>query len=67
MPDPERWLKKRERTKVEGRNRRGKKEGMGAGATQGAAVSDVKTTATGAGFNPTGPAATSVKKGKKGR
>lgn len=48
MPDPERWLKKRERTKVEGR-RRGKKEGMGAGATQGVAIPESRSERTSGG------------------
>jgi len=44
-PDPERWLKKRERTKTEsGRKRKGGKEGMGAGATQGSAPVPEKST-----------------------
>ncbi|KAG8899089.1 hypothetical protein FRB99_006940 [Tulasnella sp. 403] len=40
MPDPERWLKKRERTAIQGRRGKkgGRKEGMGVGATQGTAV-----------------------------
>lgn len=58
MPDPERWLKKRERTKVEGRGGRRKKEGMGAGATQGVTVSDAQ---------PPVSSKPVAKKGKKGR
>lgn len=63
MPDPERWLKKRERTRVEGRGRKGKtREGMGVGATQGSAVTEVKGSSN-APSNPSGH----PKKGKKGR
>ncbi|KAF9517637.1 hypothetical protein BS47DRAFT_1290620 [Hydnum rufescens UP504] len=63
MPDPERWLKKRERTRVEGRGRKGKtREGMGVGATQGSAVSDIKITS-----NTPSNASGHAKKGKKGR
>jgi signal recognition particle subunit SRP72 len=41
LPDPERWLKKRERTKTqEGRGKKGKKAGMGLGATQGSTMGD---------------------------
>lgn len=70
LPDPERWLKKRERTSTTrhegGRRRKG--AGMGVGATQGAAVNDpipsssVKT-ASGSGASSTGQS----KKGKKGK
>jgi signal recognition particle subunit SRP72 len=62
-PDPERWIKKRERTRVETRGgKRGgkKKEGMGAGATQGSSVGEF-TDAAVSGHVPSG------KKGKKGR
>jgi len=59
IPDPERWLKKRERTKVEGRWKKGKKEGMGAGATQGATVPEPKSERTSSGGGGGG------KKGKK--
>ena len=76
LPDPERWLKKRERSHFYGRHgrrraaRRGK-EGMGLGATQGMALPAERPTssagshtgaATGSGSRP------SVgKKAKKGR
>jgi len=70
MPDPERWLKKRERTKVEGRGgRKGRrKDGMGVGATQGVALpaerERVSTpTPSGGGAAARGGG----KKGKKGR
>ncbi|KAG9050828.1 hypothetical protein FS837_001938 [Tulasnella sp. UAMH 9824] len=72
MPDPERWLKKRERTTVQGGHRGGKKgrkkEGMGAGSTQGLALPAEKERATSSG--PTGGSGSrggGGKKGKKGR
>ncbi|KAG8997810.1 hypothetical protein FRB90_012428 [Tulasnella sp. 427] len=76
MPDPERWLKKRERTTVHGGGGRGgkkgrKKEGMGVGATQGLALPAEKERATSSG--PTGGSGSTSarggggKKGKKGR
>lgn len=75
MPDPERWLKKRERMAVQGGGRGGKKgrrkEGMGAGATQGLALPAEKERATSSG--PTGGSVSTSsrggggKKGKKGR
>jgi len=37
-PDPERWLKKRDRTRDVRKTKKGKKEGMGAGSTQGVIV-----------------------------
>ncbi|KDQ20132.1 hypothetical protein BOTBODRAFT_51471 [Botryobasidium botryosum FD-172 SS1] len=72
MPDPERWLKKRDRTRVQaGKKGRGRKDhhNFGAGATQGS-VADDRGTASGGGV------VTNVnvkagggggKKGKKGR
>ncbi|KAG8896267.1 hypothetical protein FRC01_011915, partial [Tulasnella sp. 417] len=76
MPDAERWLKKRERTIVQGGGGRGgkkgrRKEGMGAGATQGLALPAEKERATSSG--PTGGSVSTSsrggggKKGKKGR
>jgi len=66
-PDPERWLKKRERTsthRYDGRRKGHRGAGMGIGATQGSAVPDpiptgsAKTTSGGGGQG---------KKGKKGK
>lgn len=70
FPDPERWLKKRERTST-GRHdgaRRRKNAGMGVGATQGSSVADPTPASNtkgggGSGANPTGQ----TKKGKKGK
>ncbi|KAG8952443.1 hypothetical protein FRC04_004503 [Tulasnella sp. 424] len=75
MPDPERWLKKRERTTVQGGGRGGKKgrrkEGMGVGATQGLALPAEKERATSSGPTggsvPTSSRGGGGKKGKKGR
>ncbi|KZO90590.1 hypothetical protein CALVIDRAFT_390160 [Calocera viscosa TUFC12733] len=55
LPDPERWLKKRDRTRDVRRTKKGKKEGMGAGATQGVVV----------GAAPTPPATGGTGGGKK--
>ena len=47
LPDPERWLKKRERTsthRYDGRRRGQRGAGMGIGATQGSTVLDPTTT-----------------------
>jgi len=64
-PDPERWLKKRERTSThrhDGR-KRGHKAGMGIGATQGSAVSDPIPASN---VRPTSGGG-QAKKGKKGK
>lgn len=67
MPDPERWLKKKERTKVESRGgKKRRKEGMGTGATQGAAVPAERERPPPATSNPSSGGAKG-KKGKKGR
>jgi len=61
MPDPERWLKKKERTRVEGRGgkKAKRKEGMGTGMTQGSTAPERSLT----------PAVTPTanRKGKKGK
>jgi signal recognition particle subunit SRP72 len=54
-PDPERWLKKRDRAREVRKSKKGKKEGMGAGATQGVIVGAV----------PASPTPTSIAGGKK--
>jgi signal recognition particle subunit SRP72 len=66
LPDPERWIKKRERTKVETKGRRGakKKDGMGAGATQGSVTGDMGLEGSTPGVVTSGSGG---KKGKKGR
>ncbi|KZT61153.1 hypothetical protein CALCODRAFT_464531 [Calocera cornea HHB12733] len=61
LPDPERWLKKRDRTKDVRRAKKGKKEGMGAGATQGVAVGAAPTPSA------TGGTGAGKKKKKQGR
>lgn len=66
MPDPERWLKKRDRTRVQtGKKGRGRKDGMGAGATQGSVTGDRGM--TGGGGVVTSAGGASGKKGKKGK
>ncbi|KAF8343121.1 uncharacterized protein EI90DRAFT_2903231 [Cantharellus anzutake] len=65
MPDPERWLKKRERTKVDGRWKKAKKGGMGIGATQGSIVPESKSEGPSAGGSGGGARAGAGKKGKK--
>lgn len=58
LPDPERWLKKSERSTYGKHKRRG---GAGGGATQGSTFVDIPEKASGA----TGPIGVGKKKGKR--